>query len=87
MDRIVSVLITSYNFQVPWSLGQLFVQESIWENFVSRLRIRVGHLRVGDAFDHLADVGSPLTKEIIANLTVVTTLAQNNGLEVPLKKI
>jgi acyl-CoA reductase-like NAD-dependent aldehyde dehydrogenase len=68
-------------------LGQLFVQESIWENFVSRLRTRVGHLRVGDAFDHLADVGSPLTKDIIADLTVVTSLAQKNGLEVPVKKI
>lgn len=86
MDRIVSVLITSYDFQVPWSLGQLFVQESIWENFVSRLRVRVGRLRVGDAFDHLADVGSPLTKDIIADLTVVTTLAQKNGLEVPVEK-
>lgn len=87
MDRIVSFLITSYNFQVPWSLGQLFVQESIWENFVSRLRTRVGCLRVGDAFDHLADVGSPLTKDIIADLTVVTSLAQKNGLEVPVKNI
>ena len=86
MDRIVSVLITSYDFQVPWSLGQLFVQESIWENFVSRLRTRVGRLRVGDAFDHLADVGSPLTKDIIADLTVVTSLAEKNGLEVPVKK-
>jgi len=87
LDRIVSVLITSYDFQVPWSLGQLFVQESIWDNFVSRLRARVDRLRVGDAFDHLADVGSPLTKDIIADLTAVTSLAQKNGLEVPVKKI
>lgn len=86
MDRIVSVVI-AYDFQVPWSLGQLFVQESIWDNFVSRLRTRVGCLHVGDAFDHLADVGSPLTKDIIADLTVVTSLAQKNGLEVPVEKI
>jgi acyl-CoA reductase-like NAD-dependent aldehyde dehydrogenase len=84
--KIVSVLITSYDFQVPWSLGQLFVHESIWENFVSRLRERVGRLRVGDAFDHLADVGSPLTKDIIADLTGATSLAQKNGLEVPVEK-
>lgn len=87
MDRVVSVLITYYDFQVPWSLGQLFVQESIWDNFVARLRIRVGRLRVGDAFDHLADFGSPLTEDIIADLTDVTSLAQKNGLEVPVKKI
>lgn len=68
--------------QVPWSLGQLFVQESIWVNFISRLRARVDRLRVGDAFDHLADVGSPLTKDIIADLTAVTSLAEKNGLEV-----
>jgi acyl-CoA reductase-like NAD-dependent aldehyde dehydrogenase len=68
-------------------LGQLFIQESIWDNFVSRLRVRVGHLRVGEAFDHLADVGSPLTKDIIATLTAATSVAQKNGLEVPVKKI
>ena len=85
MDRIV-ILITSYNFQVPWSLGQLFVQESIWDNFVSKLRVRVDRLRVGEAFDHLADVGSPLTKDIIADLTLVTSLAEKNGLEVPVEK-
>jgi acyl-CoA reductase-like NAD-dependent aldehyde dehydrogenase len=73
-------------FQVPWSVRHLFDQESIWENFVSRLCVRLGRLRMGDAFDHLADVGSPLTKDIIANLTVVTSLAQEHGLEVPVEK-
>jgi hypothetical protein len=41
---------------------------------------------VGDAFDHLADVGSPLTKDVVADLTVVTSLALKNGLEVPVEK-
>lgn len=66
-------------------MGQLFVQESVWDNFVSRLRVRVGHLHVGEAFDHLADVGSPLSKDIIANLTAATSMAQKNGLEVPVE--
>lgn len=65
----------------------MFVQESIWDNFISILHARVVRLRVGDAFDHLADVGSPLTKDIIADLTVVTSLAQKNDLEVPVQKI
>jgi acyl-CoA reductase-like NAD-dependent aldehyde dehydrogenase len=73
LDRIAIVLITSYDFQVPWSLGQLFVQESIWDDFISRLHICVCHLHGGNAFDHLAVVGSPLTKNIIADLSVVTS--------------
>jgi 5-carboxymethyl-2-hydroxymuconic-semialdehyde dehydrogenase len=66
-------------------LGKLFVQESIWDDFVSRLRTRVSRLRVGETFDHLADVGPPLTKDVIADLTAVTSLAQKNGLEVPVE--
>lgn len=68
--------------QVPWCVGRLFVQESIWDDFVSRLRVRIDHVRVGEAFDHLADVGSPLTKDIIADLAAATSVAKKNGLEV-----
>jgi aldehyde dehydrogenase (NAD+) len=63
-------------------VGQLFVQESIWDDFVSRLRIRIDHLRVGETFDHLADVGSPLTKETLGHLTAAVAAAKKNGLEV-----
>lgn len=68
-------------------MGRLFVQESIWDDFVSRLRIRIDHVRVGEAFDHLADVGSPLTKDIIADLAAATAVAKKNGLEVYFKNI
>lgn len=68
-------------------MGRLFVQESIWDNFVSRLRSRIDQLRVGEAFDHLADVGSPLTKDIIADLAAATAVAKKNGLEVYCKNI
>jgi acyl-CoA reductase-like NAD-dependent aldehyde dehydrogenase len=63
-------------------VGRLFVQESIWDDFVSKLCACVDRLHVGEAFDHLADVGSPLTKDIISNLAVATSVAQKNGLEV-----
>ncbi|XP_021913051.1 aldehyde dehydrogenase family 16 member A1-like isoform X2 [Zootermopsis nevadensis] len=68
--------------QVPWSVGRLLVQESIWHDFVPKLRACVDRLRVGEAFDHLADVGSPITKDIITSLAVATSVAQKNGLEV-----
>lgn len=68
-------------------MGRLFVQESIWDDFVSRLRSRIDHLRVGEAFDHLADVGSPLTKDIIADLAAATAVAKKNGIEVYCKNI
>jgi hypothetical protein len=42
---------------------------------------------VGEAFDHLADVGSPLTKDIIADLAAATAVAKKNGLEVYFKNI
>jgi acyl-CoA reductase-like NAD-dependent aldehyde dehydrogenase len=68
-------------------VGRLFVQESIWDDFVSRLRVRIDHLRVGDAFDRLADVGSPLSKRIVADLAAATAVAQKNGLEVYRKDV
>jgi len=37
---------------------------------------------VGGTFDHLADVGSPLTKDTITNLANAVSVAQKNGLEV-----
>lgn len=74
------------NFQVPWSLGRLFVQESIWDEFVSKLCAHVDLLCVGEAFDHLADVGSPLTKDVVANLAAAVSVARKNGLEVCRKK-
>jgi hypothetical protein len=46
------------------------------------LRIRIDRLNVGEAFDHLADVGSPLTKDIIADLAAAIAVAKRNGLEV-----
>jgi acyl-CoA reductase-like NAD-dependent aldehyde dehydrogenase len=63
-------------------VGRLFVQESVWADFVPKLRACIDRLHVGEAFDHLANVGSPLTKDIIANLAVATSVAQKNGLEV-----
>jgi hypothetical protein len=41
---------------------------------------------VGEAFDHLADVGSPLTKDVVANLAAAVSVARKNGLEVCRKK-
>lgn len=68
-------------------MGRLLVQESVWHDFVPKLRACVDRLRVGEAFDHLADVGSPLTKDIITSLAVATSVAQKNGLEVCSKNI
>jgi acyl-CoA reductase-like NAD-dependent aldehyde dehydrogenase len=68
-------------------VGWLFVQESIWDDILSRLCIHIDQLRVGEAFDHLADVGSPLTKDIIADLAAATSVAKKNGLEVYCKNI
>jgi hypothetical protein len=42
---------------------------------------------VGEAFDHFANVGSPITKDIIANLAAATAIAKKKGFEVYCKNV
>ncbi|XP_068081426.1 aldehyde dehydrogenase family 16 member A1 isoform X2 [Anabrus simplex] len=66
--------------QVPWTIRTLLVQESVFEAFVKKLKTRTIH--IGNAFDKNADIGQPIDKKIINNVSEIISAARQNGTEV-----
>ncbi|KAJ9583592.1 hypothetical protein L9F63_022065, partial [Diploptera punctata] len=73
--------------QAPWCVRNVLIQESIWVTFTSKLRSRIEQLQVGTAFDHQADIGSPVDKKLVLDVTNAIRLAHIRGLEVTWKKL
>jgi aldehyde dehydrogenase (NAD+) len=61
--------------------SRLFVQESIHDRFVDKLKRRLSTLRVGDPLDKNTDVGAINSAEQLARITALVESGQEEGAE------
>ncbi|MEX2624028.1 MAG: aldehyde dehydrogenase family protein [Acidimicrobiia bacterium] len=62
--------------------SRLFVQESIHDRFVDKLKRRLSTLRVGDPLDKNTDVGAINSAEQLARITELVEAGQREGAEI-----
>ncbi|KAG8224949.1 hypothetical protein J437_LFUL006449 [Ladona fulva] len=50
--------------QVPWAVTDIYVQQSVYKSFTEKMEVIMKKLRLGNAFDKMADVGCPCEVQI-----------------------
>ncbi|MCL4122987.1 UNVERIFIED_CONTAM: hypothetical protein GTU68_027970, partial [Idotea baltica] len=68
--------------QVCSAGSRLFVQESVWESFLSKLKARMEKLRMGASMDKTCDVGAVIDEAQKASIEEFVQAARKEGAEV-----
>jgi aldehyde dehydrogenase (NAD+) len=85
LDQAVEGIINGIYFNqghVCCAGSRLFVQESIYEETIAKLKRRMGTLRVGDPLDKNTDVGAINSAEQLARITELVEAGQLEGAEI-----
>ena len=85
LDQAVEGIINGIYFNqghVCCAGSRLFVQESIYEPAIEKLKKRMGTLRVGDPLDKNTDVGAINSKEQLARIEELVEAGKEEGAEI-----
>jgi aldehyde dehydrogenase (NAD+) len=85
LDQAVEGIINGIYFNqghVCCAGSRLFVQESIYEPAIEKLKKRMGTLRVGDPLDKNTDVGAINSKEQLARIQELVEVGKEEGAEI-----
>ncbi|XP_063223947.1 putative aldehyde dehydrogenase DhaS [Bacillus rossius redtenbacheri] len=67
--------------QVPWAITKLLVQESIFTEFLDKLKVKMEGVKVGTSFNKMANVGQPFTVEVVTEVNRIVAKAREKGLQ------
>jgi 5-carboxymethyl-2-hydroxymuconic-semialdehyde dehydrogenase len=79
--------IFSFNGERCTANSRLLIHESIHDQFVEKLKVRIGNIRVGDPLDQLTEVGPLIHRKHWENVTRYIEIARKEGAEVVSGKI
>jgi aldehyde dehydrogenase (NAD+) len=85
LDQAIEGIINGIYFNqghVCCAGSRLFVQESIYEPAIDKLKKRMGTLRVGDPLDKNTDVGAINSKEQLARIEELVEAGKDEGAEI-----
>ncbi|KAF5270340.1 hypothetical protein FQR65_LT05528 [Abscondita terminalis] len=71
-----------YGASLPWRLNTILVQEDVFKTFTDKLKDRIGNVKMGTAFDKLADVSYPLIDSAAQILQKHLLAAKAYGIEI-----
>ncbi|KAK4883517.1 hypothetical protein RN001_006836 [Aquatica leii] len=67
---------------LPWNLDTILVQEDVFEKFVNKLKDRLSKVKMGTAFNKLADLAYPAAGNAFEILQKTLLTAKSYGIEV-----
>ena len=62
--------------------SKLLVQESIFDRFITKVKERMSHLRVGDGLDKATDMGPLVDQTQVTSVSELVESARKEGAEV-----
>ncbi|XP_049778638.1 putative aldehyde dehydrogenase DhaS [Schistocerca cancellata] len=71
-----------YQGQVPWSVRNLLVQESVFTEVVKKLESRMSPLNIGSSLDKAADIGPAVRRNVQEQVMKILNRAQQRGLQI-----
>lgn len=75
-----------YQGQVPWSVRNLLVQESVFTEVVKKLESRVSKLLIGASLDKAVDIGPLLRRTVMEEMEKILNRAEEKGLQIIMPK-
>ena len=62
--------------------SKLLIQETIFDQFISKLKERMTHLRVGDSLEKIMDVGATIDESQLKSVEEYVESARREGAQV-----